>query len=174
MLIAQLLWNRDVFKWKCFYLILLNTQIQHLSLSEQKKSAQSSRWSTPFELVPVFITWSHLELIALDHILDELLFACRLLYSCSNLSVLPLSDYILLVDEKQCCEKYLSQTQNPITLYILKSVCIFSINCSLYMSLGADKENLFKSFFMWWLFPQFSWPSCVTQGWYCTEKSKSS
>ena len=34
-LIAQLLWNRDVFKWKCFYLILLNTQIHHLSLSEQ-------------------------------------------------------------------------------------------------------------------------------------------
>ena len=70
-----------------------------------KTSAQSSWWSTPFELVPVFITWSHLELIALDHILDELLFACRLLYSYSNLSVLPLSDYILLVDEKQCVRK---------------------------------------------------------------------
>ena len=43
MLIAQLLWNRDVFKWKCFYLILLNTQIQHLSLSEQK-SLPNQAW----------------------------------------------------------------------------------------------------------------------------------
>ena len=30
-----------------------------------------------------------------------------------------------------------------------------------------------KSFFSWWSFPLFSWPSCLIQGLYCREKCKS-
>ena len=98
-----------------------------------KKSAQSSRWSTPFELVPVFITWSHLELIASDHILDELLLHADY---CTAIAIyqffLCLTIYYWLM-RSSVCKKYLSRTQNPITLYILKSVCIFSILFSIHV-----------------------------------------
>ena len=125
----------------------------------------SSLRSTPFP-VPVFITWSLLELIALDHILNGLLFACRLLYSCSNLSVLPLSYYILLGGEKQYVPKYLSKTQNPIiSMHILHTVLY---TCPKVLTRRIC--SAIKSFFMCWSYPQFSWAWSVTQGWYCKEK----
>ena len=60
---------------------------------------------------------------------------------------------------------------NALTLYTLSSVYAYSPYCSLYISQGADEENLFtKGFIGRWLFSLFLWPECVNWGWYCKEK----
>ena len=52
----------------------------------------------------------------------------------------------------------------------------YSPYCSLYISLGADKENLFnnQSFFSWWSFTLFLWPYFLIQGWYYIKKLEAS
>ena len=57
-----------------------------------------------------------------------------------------------------------------LTLYSLISVCIFSVLFSLRFQQYQQESLTIKSFFSWWSFPLFSWPSCVIQGRYCKEK----